>query len=103
MKAKRSVLRELAMERVRSLLDTALKTAPHDLRLAQRQGAIARKLCLKYNLRLPFERKMLFCRGCSKLIVPGINCRVRLDSKRKAVRIVCLECEHIYRKILAKK
>ena len=103
MKGKRFILKDLAMQRVSRLLDIALKTASEDLCLAQRQGEIARRLCLKYNLRLPYGRRMLFCKGCSRLVVPGVNCRVRLDSRRKALRLVCLECGHVYRRILAKR
>tara|TARA_B100000949_G_C13975190_1_gene322777 strand:- start:175 stop:444 length:270 start_codon:yes stop_codon:yes gene_type:complete len=82
----------------------ALETAKDDVKLAQRQGNIARNICLKYNIRLPYEKRQLFCRGCKKLIIPGINSKIRIGGRsNKAIRITCLECGNIYRKIIRNK
>ncbi|MBI2184405.1 MAG: RNase P subunit [Thaumarchaeota archaeon] len=84
-------------------MENALLNAKEKMDLAQRQAAIARRICEKVNLRLPYWLRQHFCRGCKRLIVPGINARVRVSGKPKAVRITCLECGHTYRKILADK
>ncbi|MCP8304569.1 MAG: RNase P subunit [archaeon] len=91
------------MQRVDILLDNALKNAREDMDLAQRQASIARRLCMKFNIRLPYEKRQLFCRGCKNFIVPGINARVRLKNKPRAIRITCLECGHVYRKGIDRK
>ncbi|MFQ6134432.1 MAG: ribonuclease P protein component 4 [Nitrososphaerales archaeon] len=100
MRAPRSQLKALARERVKILLAKALETAKTDMDLAQRQAELARRICLKYNIRLPYSERQLFCRKCKRFIVPGVTARVRLGYNPKAVKITCLECGHTYRKIL---
>jgi ribonuclease P protein subunit RPR2 len=82
------------------LLNNSLETAKNDLSLAQRQALIARKICLRYNIRLQYSERQLFCRKCKNFIIPGINSRVRIGYRPKAIKIICLECNHIYRKII---
>ena len=37
-----------------------------------------------------------------KFIVPGVNSRIRIGrSKEKCIRITCMKCNHVYRKIIA--
>lgn len=85
----------------KSLLDQAVKTSMNDLALARRQAELARKVMLKYNVRLDYSQKRFICRGCKKLIVPGVNARVRLgQGKPLVVRITCLGCGRTNRKIL---
>ncbi len=90
----------LARERVEILLANAIETAKNDTVLAKRQAEIAKQICLKYNLRRQYYDKQLFCRKCKKFIIPGVSSRVRLGYKPKAVKITCLECGYIYRKII---
>ncbi|MEE9586000.1 MAG: RNase P subunit [Nitrososphaerales archaeon] len=100
MRATRLQLKVLARARIKILLAKALETAKTDWSLAQRQAEIARQICLKYNIRLLYPERQLFCRKCKRFIVPGVTARVRLGYKPKAVKITCLECGHTYRKIL---
>jgi len=84
----------------KSLIDHAVKTSANDLALAKRQEELARKVMLRYNVRLDYSQKRFICRGCKKLIVPGVNARVRLGrGKPPVVRITCLECGRTTRKI----
>ena len=94
-------VRDLARQRVELLMESALKWARKDLNLAKKQAALARKMAMKYRIRLPFKYRMLFCKGCKTFIVPGINARVRISgSSYRALTITCLECGHIYRKLI---
>ncbi|OHE53674.1 MAG: hypothetical protein A3K61_03340 [Thaumarchaeota archaeon RBG_16_49_8] len=101
MRVPRAQQKALARSRVKILLAKAVETAKEDPELAQRQAAIARRIILRYNIRLPYSEKRLFCHGCKRLLIPGVNARVRLGHRPKAVKITCLECGHIYRKILS--
>lgn len=101
MKVSRAQQKALARNRVKILLAKAVETAKEDPELAQRQAAIARRIILRYNIRLPYSEKRLFCHGCKRLLIPGVNARVRLGHRPKAVKITCLECGHVYRKILS--
>ena len=85
----------------RSLLSTAAKTSVTDMELARRQAELARKVMLRFNVRLDYSLRRFICRGCKKFVLPGVNARVRLGhGKPPALRITCLECGHVSRKIL---
>ncbi len=93
-------IKDLAIQRIYRIIDIALATARYDLELAERQAMIAKRISMKYRVRLPYEIRQLFCKRCKKFIVPSINARVRMITNPKAVTIRCLECNHVYRKII---
>lgn len=98
---KRSTAREIAKERVRLLVDHALRDALYDDILANSQAKLARKIAMRMRLRLPYEIRQLYCKRCKEFILPGISSRIRIGRSRlKAIRITCLKCGHIYHKVL---
>lgn len=73
-----------------------------DQELAERQARLAKKIAMRYRVRLPYGARQLFCKKCKAFIVPGKSARVRVGrAKTRAVRITCLRCGHTYRKIMA--
>jgi len=97
----RKASRKDAAELVRRLTESSVSLAPKDLGMAKEQAALARRVRLRYNVRLDPSLKRYTCRGCKSLIVPGINARVRLGHGKSAViRITCSECGRVNRKIL---
>ena len=93
--------KDLAMQRIEILVQNALENAKSDAELAQKQAMLAKKISNKFRVRLPYEIRQLYCKNCKRFIVPGIDARVRIGrSNVKAVRITCLRCGHIYRKII---
>lgn len=94
-------VKDLATHRIEIIIKNSLESARYDLKLAQMQAMIAKRISMRYRVRLPYEIRQLFCKKCKRFIVPGINARVRIGrSNVKAIRITCLECNHIYRKII---
>jgi len=92
--------RDLALQRIEILIRNALETAKSDAELAQKQAMLAKKISTKFRVRLPYEVRQLYCKKCKRFIVPGVNARVRIGRANvKAVRITCLKCGHVYRKI----
>ncbi len=92
---------DLAIERIYRIIEQAKKTAIYDLELANEQAKIAKRISMRYKVRLPYEIRQLFCKRCKRFIIPGINASIRIGrSNIKAIRIRCLECENIYRKII---
>lgn len=92
--------REIARERIDMLVKIALKEK--DETLAARQARQAKKIAMRFRLRLPYEARQLYCKECKAFIVPGRSGRVRVGrAKTRAVRITCLRCSHTYRKIMA--
>jgi len=60
------------------------------LDLADRYVVLARRIGMRYNVRLLGEYRELYCRGCSSYWVEGRTVRTRLRSGRR-VR-TCLRC-----------
>ena len=67
----------------------AKNTAPGKI-LANRYVELARKIAMKFKLRLPKAMKMSFCKNCFSYIKPGKNCTVRLTNSKLVYH--CLEC-----------
>jgi RNase P subunit RPR2 len=85
-----------AGEVAEELLEKAVSTAGRDLKLA--------RVMLKFNVRLDWSRKRFYCHGCKRLIVPGVNARVRLaGGGQKVLRLTCLECGHVNRKVIVEE
>ncbi len=57
---------------------------------ARRYVELARKIGMKYLVRMPRRYKKNFCKKCLSYLIPGKNCRVRL--KKGKVIISCLVC-----------
>lgn len=62
------------------------------LELADRYVALARRIGMRYNVRLLKEYRDLYCRSCSAFWVEGRSVRTRLRSGHR-VR-TCLRCGH---------
>ena len=56
---------------------------------------IARRIAMKYRIRLNSRQKKSFCKECGRFLVPGVNCRVRVHKGR--VIYFCQKCEKIKR------
>ena len=93
--------KEIAKERIDILISNALREVNNDDKLSNSQANIAKKIAMRLRLRLPYYIRQLYCKKCKQFISPGRNARVRIgQSNIKAVRITCLKCGHVYRKIL---
>jgi len=84
-----------------ALIESASLTAPTDPELAKRQAALARRIALKFNLRFDWRLKRFYCHGCKRLIIPGMNARVRLGPERMLL-VTCLQCNFVNRKRIRK-
>ncbi|MDG6900705.1 MAG: hypothetical protein JRM80_01905 [Nitrososphaerota archaeon] len=69
--------------------------------MAREQAALARRVKLKFNVRLDPSLTRFTCRGCKGLLVPGVNARVRLGhGKQTVLRVTCADCGHVNRKVV---
>lgn len=92
---------KIAFERIKILIQNAVTNSTKNQALAQKQAMLARKLCLRNKIRMPYELKILFCKKCKSFILPGINSTIRVGgSSSKSIRITCKFCGHTYRKII---
>ncbi len=94
-------IRNLILERMFILIDNARSNVRTNPELAQRQAGLAKRLSTKYRIRMPYELKIHFCKKCKKFILPGFTARIRIGGgNEKSIRITCLFCNHIYRKLI---
>ncbi|HXG06972.1 MAG TPA: RNase P subunit [Nitrososphaera sp.] len=92
--------KEIARERINILIKTALLEKDPDL--AALQARLAKKIAMRYRVRLPYDVRQLFCKKCKAFIVPGKSGRVRVGRARiRAIRVTCLKCGHTYRKVIS--
>ena len=93
--------RQDATSIVRLLTESAVKLSHTDPKLAKEQAALARKVKLRFNVRLDSSLTRFTCRGCKGLLVPGVNARVRLGhGKNTVLRVTCLDCGRVNRKVI---
>ena len=86
---------EIARERIKVLFKEAKAIFKKDPKLANRYVVLARKIAMRYKVRIPAELKRKFCKYCYTYLVPGVNCRVRVQ--RGKVVYYCLKCKKFIR------
>ncbi len=87
--------RIIAKERILILLDLAKKELKKHPERSKRYVELARKIALRYNIRLK-KLKRTFCKNCNIILIPGYTSQVRLDSKKKVLKVKCTNCQKIY-------
>lgn len=87
------VTKQIALQRIRILFRLARETIREDPELAQRYVEIARKIAMRTRVRLPKEYRRQVCRRCKSFVLPGVNCHVRIQSRREPhVVVTCFNC-----------
>jgi ribonuclease P protein subunit RPR2 len=85
--------KKTALQRIHRLFHLARNLIHENEELAQRCIAIARKISMASRTRIPKEYQRQICRGCKKFILPGVNCRVRIQQRREPhIVITCGYC-----------
>lgn len=90
-KKKPLIVRDRALKiiiRLFELADSMFKKYPN---LSNRYVFLARKISMKYKIKIPKEIKRRFCKHCNNFLYPGINLRIRLNKKK--VVYYCLNCK----------
>ena len=84
-------IRNTARDRIITLYGLAVDRAREgDTVLARRYTALARKVGMRYTVRIPRRLKRFTCKRCMSPLIPGLTARIRL---RGGVEIItCLEC-----------
>lgn len=86
---------KIAKERIDTLFKEAALMFKKDPKLSNRYVQLARKISMKYKVKIPPNLKKRFCKHCYAYLVPSKNCRVRL-TKHKLV-YYCLNCKKYMR------
>ncbi len=92
----RPLVREAARERMDTLFMLAFKMAREgDLALSKRYIGLARKVGMRYTVRMPPDMKRATCKGCDLPLIPDLTGRWRNHSGRTV--ITCLHCGAVKR------
>ncbi|MFN3384807.1 MAG: ribonuclease P protein component 4 [Archaeoglobaceae archaeon] len=91
--------RRIALERVTYLIERAQRFKFIDYELARRYVELAKKISMKYRVRVPKKYKMLFCRKC---LYPYRSDRFKVRIHKSSVIVTCLNCGKLRRYQLKK-
>jgi ribonuclease P protein subunit RPR2 len=91
----------IAKEHIALLLDKAKQRSKDNMPLTNRYITLARKIAMKFKIRLTSEQKRLFCPHCYKFMLPGKTSRVRIHEHR--IIYYCLTCKRFWRRPLKGK
>ena len=81
----------IASERIDILFNLAEGEAlAHNFRRANRYVELARKIGMRYNVRVPKRYRRRYCRHCHSYLLPSINCRFRVRGKK--IVVSCENC-----------
>jgi len=97
MKGKDNIKKE-SLEKIKILFSEAAEQFPKNPSLSDRYVQLARKIAMKHKIKFPRELKRRFCKHCYAYLVPGKNCRVRIQKHR--VIYFCEKCKNFMRFVL---
>jgi ribonuclease P protein subunit RPR2 len=75
------------------LVDTARKIFTENQKLSDRYAYIAYRIFLSKKLKLSKNEKVLICKRCNKILIPGKTVIVRL--KNGIITYKCLNCGNV--------
>ena len=86
--------RKIARERISILLSKADETKFEDYDLAKRYVELARRIAMRYRIRLSKNQRRKFCKNC---LYPYRPDRIRVRVRKSRIMITCLNCGFIRR------
>jgi ribonuclease P protein subunit RPR2 len=89
-----------ALKKIKVLFDEARLQFLRNPSLSNRYVTLARKIAMKFRVKIPRELKRKFCKHCYHYLVPGKNCRVRIYKSK--VIYSCFNCKKFMRFMLKK-
>jgi len=94
LKREKKLERRIAKERIEILFGMMEKMKNRDYELSRRYVEIARRISMRYRIRLPKEYKIRFCKRC---LYPYKDGKFRVRISKSRVIITCLNCGYVRR------
>lgn len=88
----RSVVEEIAKERIAVLFGLAQKTASERPEFSHKYVKTLRQISSHYKVQIPKKMRAQICTNCSIILAPGINATVRVVSSKRYVAYKCNRC-----------
>ena len=102
----KKLIKQIARWRMNFLFQRAHDIFPENKYLANRYVFLARKYAQRARLPIKKEWKRRICHGCKMFLYPGINCTIRLQSRKgkgSHISQTCLECNKTTRYFIKTK
>ena len=87
--------KKLALNEIDMLFKQAKEAFNEKPELADKYAQKARRIAMKYKVKLPLELKRRICKNCHKYLLPGRNLRVR--THKGHIVYYCLSCKRFMR------
>lgn len=97
----KTAVKKEALEKIKILFLEAELQFKKNPSLSNRYVDLARKIAMRFKIRMPRELKRKFCKHCYSYLIPDKNCRVRIHKSR--VIYFCFNCKKFMRFMLNNK
>ena len=87
--------KKIAEHRIKELFKQATDMFKKDPKLSNRYVTLARKIAMKFKVKLTSLQKRKFCKHCYCFLMPGKNCTVRITGK--TITYTCKKCKKFTR------
>lgn len=82
--------KDMALQRIQRLFELAGSEFHNHPERSNRYVQLARRIGMRYRVRMPTELKKRMCKHCHSYLVQGITARTRLQGTR--ITTTCLSC-----------
>ncbi|MBR9699524.1 ribonuclease P [Candidatus Woesearchaeota archaeon] len=89
------IVLDVAKQRIKKLIQQAEDIFDEEKALADRYVYLARRIAMKYKIRITPSLQKRFCKHCYSFLMPGKNLRVRTTQGKMTYS--CLECKKFMR------
>lgn len=89
-RSRKQELKTIALERIYRLFELAEESFAKHPERSRRYVELARKIGMRYNVRIPSELKKKFCKRCGSFLHAGKNAKIRIS--KAIIKVTCLEC-----------
>lgn len=87
--------RKIAAERIERLFESAYSVYDKDPSISGRYVILARRIAMKYRVKIPDRYRLSYCRKCLSFFSPGKNTRTRINNGK--VTVTCMNCGYTRR------
>ena len=92
----KNLIKQIAKSRMEYLFQRAHKIFPENKELSNRYVFLARRYAQRARIQVPTEWRKRICHKCKGFLYPGINCRIRMQSRKGGrgshISMTCFEC-----------
>ena len=103
----KQLIKQIARTRINFLLQRAHDIFPENKELSNRYVYLARRYAQRARIKIPIEWKKRICHKCKKFLYPGVNCRIRMQSRKGGggshISMTCFECKKTARYFIKTK